>query len=362
MGNTQRPGVQGEGMSSNSRRPCQVQWSRNASHGSSVGNSSTTLATAPTARRIASAVSDSPIIPFSPEQGREELRCRWEHTTMFKRQAEPKGVLILGFRAYALALEYGHFCVYACTVEPLLWWCARASTHRFDLHACGVCDLRFMVARLERERAAFIREHLDGIVLVLPQEYADCDDSDFLSAAHPPSTHEQPQNEAGQENPATATSCSSHGGRSSSCSKNSRASHLLSRFPPALLRYKAGEPEGIKWLVAIEGAPETVYSKQPFLLSFKFLPKYPIESPELVFVLPYVPLHPHVYSNGHICLSILYDQWSPALGVKACCFSVLSMLSSNRERRPPPDDQQYCESRGRKGPKGVKWYFHDDTV
>ncbi|XP_026189796.1 uncharacterized protein LOC34620588 [Cyclospora cayetanensis] len=245
-------------------------------------------------------LSDSPIIPFSPEQGREELRCRWEHTTMFK--------------------------------------------------------------RLERERAAFIREHLDGIVLVLPQEYADCDDSDFLSAAHPPSTHEQPQNEAGQENPATATSCSSHGGRSSSCSKNSRASHLLSRFPPALLRYKAGEPEGIKWLVAIEGAPETVYSKQPFLLSFKFLPKYPIESPELVFVLPYVPLHPHVYSNGHICLSILYDQWSPALGVKACCFSVLSMLSSNRERRPPPDDQQYCESRGRKGPKGVKWYFHDDTV
>ena len=36
-----------------------------------------------------------------------------------------------------------------------------------------------------------------------------------------------------------------------------------------------------------------------------------------VTFLPPSPVHPHIYSNGHICLDILYDGqsggWSPAL-------------------------------------------------
>eukprot|EP00955_Chlamydomonas_euryale_P053571 355528-Chlamydomonas_euryale.AAC.9 len=39
-------------------------------------------------------------------------------------------------------------------------------------------------------------------------------------------------------------------------------------------------------------------------LQVQFPDRYPLESPEVVF-LPEAPVHPHIYSNGHICLDIL---------------------------------------------------------
>ncbi|KAK2139774.1 hypothetical protein LSH36_1623g00007 [Paralvinella palmiformis] len=112
-----------------------------------------------------------------------------------------------------------------------------------------------------------------------------------------------------------------------------------------------------EWLVNVDGAPGSIYNGEKFQLQFKFGSRYPFESPQVVFVGPNIPVHPHVYSNGHICLSILTDDWSPALSVQSVCLSVVSMLSSCKEKKRPPDNAIYVKTCS-KNPKKTRWWYH----
>jgi ubiquitin-conjugating enzyme E2 W len=67
------------------------------------------------------------------------------------------------------------------------------------------------------------------------------------------------------------------------------------------------------WKINFAGAEATIYAGEKFTLQFKFNSEYvstlitqPIDSPEVIFV-NNIPEHEHIYSNGYICLSILYD-------------------------------------------------------
>ncbi|CAO1348564.1 unnamed protein product [Diamesa hyperborea] len=137
-----------------------------------------------------------------------------------------------------------------------------------------------------------------------------------------------------------------------------------------------------QWLIEIMGAEDTLFASETFILEFKFNNKYPFDSPQVQFTGDNIPEHPHVYSNGHICLSILTDDWSPALSVQSVCLSITSMLrymtfinipfqitklllfyafSSCTEKKRPPDNMIYVRSCS-KNPKKTKWWYHDDTV
>ncbi|XP_046543468.1 ubiquitin-conjugating enzyme E2 W-like [Haliotis rubra] len=116
-----------------------------------------------------------------------------------------------------------------------------------------------------------------------------------------------------------------------------------------------------EWIVYINGAPESLYEGENFKLHFKFGSRYPFDSPQVTFIGSNIPVHPHVYSNGHICLSILTEDWSPALSVQAVCLSVVSMLSSCKEKKRPPDNAIYVKTCS-KNPKKTRWWYHDDSV
>lgn len=64
-----------------------------------------------------------------------------------------------------------------------------------------------------------------------------------------------------------------------------------------------------RWKIHMEGVHGTLYEGEQFQLLFKFNNKYPFDSPEVTFIGSNIPVHPHVYSNGHICLSILTEDW-----------------------------------------------------
>ncbi|CAJ0628548.1 7176_t:CDS:10 [Entrophospora sp. SA101] len=63
-------------------------------------------------------------------------------------------------------------------------------------------------------------------------------------------------------------------------------------------------------------------------------------------------------SNGHICLNVLYNQWSPVLSVRSVCLSIQSMLSSCTTKEPPPDNSTYVKN-AKESPKQTQWYFHE---
>ncbi|KAG9509262.1 Ubiquitin-conjugating enzyme E2 W [Fragariocoptes setiger] len=148
---------------------------------------------------------------------------------------------------------------------------------------------------------------------------------------------------------------------------------MQKRLQKELMAIQKDSPPGVKvnfnnihnnltqWIIDLDGARESLYDGEHFQLQFTFSPQYPFESPEVTFIGPNIPVHPHVYSNGHICLSILTDDWSPALSVQSVCLSIVSMLSSCRDKKRPPDNALYVRTCS-KNPKKTRWFFHDDSV
>ncbi|WVR07436.1 hypothetical protein IAU60_004477 [Kwoniella sp. DSM 27419] len=135
-----------------------------------------------------------------------------------------------------------------------------------------------------------------------------------------------------------------------------------------------GTPDGImllssekldEWIFAISVlGDETIYRGETFALKMRFNSRYPIEVPEVTFLANaeyQPPIHPHIYSNGHICASILGKDWSPILSAVAICITMQSMLASNKKKERPEGNDRYVRT-APSNPKLTAWHYDDDTV
>ncbi|KAF4556060.1 Ubiquitin-conjugating enzyme-like protein 12 [Elsinoe fawcettii] len=121
-----------------------------------------------------------------------------------------------------------------------------------------------------------------------------------------------------------------------------------------------------EWLMDIQVMDDNpIYMGKTFRLKFTFSSNYPIEAPEVVFVRTTkheIPLHPHVYSNGIICLDLLSSQgWSPVQNVESTSLSIQSMLTGNTKAERPPGDDEFVRT-NRLRPRDVNFVFHDKHV
>lgn len=137
-----------------------------------------------------------------------------------------------------------------------------------------------------------------------------------------------------------------------------------------------------------------LYRDQTYRLQFRFSNNYPIgtpslahsgpptqrtcnetpplltplrfpEAPEVTFQRTAdrpIPIHPHVYSNGIICLDLLGSQgWSPVQNVESVCMSIQSMLTGNTKNERPPGDEEFVR-RNTQRPRDIRFFYDDNTV
>ena len=91
------------------------------------------------------------------------------------------------------------------------------------------------------------------------------------------------------------------------------------------------------------------------------------EAPEVTFI-PLsqpprtIPIHPHIYSNGIICLDLLGAQgWSPVQNVESVCMSLQSMLTGNTKNERPPGDEDFVR-RNTQRPRDIRFVYEDSSV
>ncbi|KAL0222411.1 hypothetical protein RCL1_002265 [Eukaryota sp. TZLM3-RCL] len=107
--------------------------------------------------------------------------------------------------------------------------------------------------------------------------------------------------------------------------------------PEGITAGPVSEDNILRWQFSLLGPPGSLYEGGFFCGEITFPETYPLSPPKLKFTTKI--LHPNVYTNGEVCMSILHNQpdpsgfetpenqWTPASSVTSILLSLMSLLS-----------------------------------
>ncbi|KAK1443782.1 hypothetical protein BgAZ_206580 [Babesia gibsoni] len=127
--------------------------------------------------------------------------------------------------------------------------------------------------------------------------------------------------------------------------------------PPPNCRLEVFGSRNDIWIITMTGVPDTIYAGEKYRLKILFPREYPLKPPIMYFLQP-APVHPHVYSNGDICMSSLGSEYLPTASVTSFVLSIISMLSTAKEKRLPMDNHLHAELPP--GSADARYLYHDD--
>lgn len=113
---------------------------------------------------------------------------------------------------------------------------------------------------------------------------------------------------------------------------------LIEDCPDGIVASPVNEDNVFIWDCLISGPVDSPYEGGVFNTRMEFSKDYPLLPPKLIFT-PSI-LHPNIYPNGEVCISILHspgedpnmyeavsERWSPVQSIEKILLSVMSMLS-----------------------------------
>mmetsp|Transcript_9715 Transcript_9715/g.12130 ORF Transcript_9715/g.12130 Transcript_9715/m.12130 type:complete len:148 (-) Transcript_9715:127-570(-) len=87
-----------------------------------------------------------------------------------------------------------------------------------------------------------------------------------------------------------------------------------------------------QWKGTIIGPDDSPYAGGVFFLSIQFPKDYPFKAPKVKFLTKIY--HMNINDNGGICVSILKDEWSPALTIGKVLLCISSLLTDPNPHDP----------------------------
>eukprot|EP01111_Echinosteliopsis_oligospora_P001918 TRINITY_DN1280_c0_g1_i1.p1 TRINITY_DN1280_c0_g1~~TRINITY_DN1280_c0_g1_i1.p1 ORF type:complete len:173 (+),score=17.98 TRINITY_DN1280_c0_g1_i1:63-521(+) len=100
------------------------------------------------------------------------------------------------------------------------------------------------------------------------------------------------------------------------------------------------------WGCTIFGPQDTPWEGGIFSLRLNFPDTYPDKPPRVQFTTEV--FHPNVYQDGHLCLDIIQDKWSPSYSVSTILTSIQSLLTDPNPASPANPEAAAIYAKDRK--------------